>query len=838
MRKHVQKWILDLFPTIVEGINYVINSETEQASARGVLQDCYAALEAIEKALIEGLSKERYSYYENTINEPKNILEELNMNIINEKSTAGIFEQITKQISILQKEITREAEVKLEVVFMPYKASMWDSLESIWKAANEDSNCECYVIPIPYYVRNADVNKIEFCYEGDKFPEDISITHYNDYNLSAHKPDIIYIHNPYDDCNYVTSVHPNYYSSELKKYTDMLVYVPYYITGSNIQESQINLPVFQNMDKMIVQSEKHKEFYKSIIPEDKLAVLGSPKVDRVLYYEKHKHNISNEWGKIIGNKKVVMYNVSISGILEDRIKAIKKMEYVFSIFKERKDVVLLWRPHPLIESTLKSMLPDLVEEYITLKEKFIDENIGIYDDNADVTESIAICDAYIGEGSSSMVHLFGVAGKPIFILNTEIDRKLTEEDRTSLSFFDAYFENDNMWFVCSGLNVLCKMDLKTEKVEVIKKISSNTNPEMIQYCDVMKIENKIYMLPYFSSDMCEYDLEKDILKKKSIPDAAIVNFDRIIRYKDSLFMKPKNYQAIVQYNINSAEYKYHNECIKEFEKISDGKPMFMWGVCVRDNLLLMASSIANKVLEFNMDTWESQVHTVGSEEMNYFGMAFDGKDYWLIPEDGKTIIRWNYETGETREYNNYPPNFKGETRLFRGIVWCGEYMLAFPREANMILEINISTGNMSEYKIKLPYKEGERDICNNMTDTNYYFAKKYDDKYVVALTAYDNSLLIINTETQEFSIKKCRLRLDEVKKYLNTVEQFGEQGENIPYASNESKYFYLEEFIEEYVKLENKNNSEIQKKNYFNNINNMDGTCGEKVHDYIKGAIV
>lgn len=834
MRKHVQKWILELIPTILEGIDYAINPRTEKASARGVLQDCYAAFEAIEKSLEAGLSKGRYTYYEKIINNFKDMLEELNTNIIDEKSTGGISKQITKKISILKKEITNEAEVKLEIAFMPYKASMWDSLESIWIAANEDSKCECYVVPIPYYVKNADVNLVEFHYEGDKFPSEVPITHYDNYNLNDHKPDIIYIHNPYDQYNHVTSIHPNYYSNELKKYTDMLVYVPYFITGDKVPETQEVLPVFVNMDKIILQSEKHKEFYKNILPESKLAALGSPKVDKVLYYEKHKPDIHEEWKEIIGDKKVVMYNVSISGVLQNRIKAIKKIEYVFSIFKNRDDVTLLWRPHPLIESTLKSMAPDLLEEYFRLKEEFINEKIGIYDETDDVTASIAISDAYIGEDSSSMVHLFGVAGKPIFILNPEVDSEPTEEDITSLSFIDAYFEDDDMWFVCSGLNLLCKMDLKSEKVEVVKQVTSSTYPEQIQYSDVIKIENKIYMLPYLSSDMCEYDLEKYILKKKGMPNSAVVNFDRMIRYKEFIFLKPKCYPAIVQYNIKTSDVTYHKKCIDRFKQISNGRPLFTWGVSIRDNLLLIASSIINKVLEFNMDTSESKVHTVGSEEMNYLGMAFDGKDYWLIPDDGKTIVKWNYETGKTTEYNDYPQNFIGETRGFIGIVCCGEYMLAFPREANMIIKIDINTGKMSEFKVDLPYKEGERKSCYNMYGSNYYFVKKYDHKHVIAVTAYDNSILIINTENGECVIKKCELSIDYLRKYISKDEFFGELGENIPYASRENQYFSLEEFIEEYILKENKNNSAIQKKKYSGVINNMNGTCGEKVHNYIK----
>ena len=45
---------------------------------------------------------------------------------------------------------------KKEIVFLPYKASMWDSLESIWQAARADAACHAVVIPIPYAERNAD----------------------------------------------------------------------------------------------------------------------------------------------------------------------------------------------------------------------------------------------------------------------------------------------------------------------------------------------------------------------------------------------------------------------------------------------------------------------------------------------------------------------------------------------------------------------------------------------------------------------------------------------------------------------------------------------------------
>ena len=65
-------------------------------------------------------------------------------------------------------------------------------------------------------------------YEGDCLPTGVPIVKWEDYRLEEERPDIIFIHNPYDDGNNLTSVHPFYYSSNLKKYTQCLVYSPYF----------------------------------------------------------------------------------------------------------------------------------------------------------------------------------------------------------------------------------------------------------------------------------------------------------------------------------------------------------------------------------------------------------------------------------------------------------------------------------------------------------------------------------------------------------------------------------------------------------------------------------
>ena len=80
-----------------------------------------------------------------------------------------IYDRTKEQLLEVQREI-EEIPDKKEIAFMPYKASMWDSLESVYLAAREDKNCEAYVVPIPYFDRKADKTLGTMHYEGAEYP--------------------------------------------------------------------------------------------------------------------------------------------------------------------------------------------------------------------------------------------------------------------------------------------------------------------------------------------------------------------------------------------------------------------------------------------------------------------------------------------------------------------------------------------------------------------------------------------------------------------------------------------------------------------------------------------
>ena len=443
MRKFQKQQILDVIQSL-----HMLHGEIKDSlngkgyeTAQAALADCQEAAIQIGEVIeqIEGTGTQAVScleqYCENVYQTSVQI---------EEVSAQKAYESLEGSLMKAENGV-RNMSVKLETVFLPYKASMWDSLESVWKAADEDPNCDAYVITIPYYDKNPDGSFKEMHYEGDQYPNYVPVTNYEEYDFENRKPDIIYIHNPYDEANFVTSVHPFFYAKNLKKFTEELVYIPYFIleeiSPDNEQavknmEHFCTLPGVFHADRVIVQSEDMRQIYIDVLIktfgedsrhvwEQKILGLGSPKIDKVVNTTKEDLDIPEEWLDIIRKpdgsyKKIVFYNTGVGAILNHDEQMLAKMKDVIKIFNENKDeIALLWRPHPLLQTTISTLRPQLSNEYQKIIDEYKEEGWGIYDDTADIDRAVILSDAYYGD-NSSVVQLYQKTGKPVMIQNVDV----------------------------------------------------------------------------------------------------------------------------------------------------------------------------------------------------------------------------------------------------------------------------------------------------------------------------------------------------------------------------------------------------------------------------------
>jgi hypothetical protein len=369
------------------------------------------------------------------------IIYKLTTSLEDAKTRSNLLKELKAILAAANEEVQKNIPGKLEILFLPYQVSMWDSLESVWMAARDRDDIDCYVVPIPFYDVLPDNSLGNIHYEGDLYPDYVPITSYLKYSIETRRPDVIFFHNPYDENNRVTRIPERYYSRNLKKYTDMLVYIPYFVSEEGgPAEYQCYTTGVLFADRVVVQKgsiyEKYCRVYTNVLKqnglegklipaEQKFLPLGSPKFDKVLNMKCELENLPEKWQKVIlkpdgSRKKIILYNLSISPLLENREQTLKKIDNVFQFFRGTQDeLVLLWRPHPLLIKTIESMVPWLRDAYMQRVRQFQEESWGIYDETPDPNLAMVLSDGYYGD-MSSLVTTYRETGKPIMIQDVYI----------------------------------------------------------------------------------------------------------------------------------------------------------------------------------------------------------------------------------------------------------------------------------------------------------------------------------------------------------------------------------------------------------------------------------
>lgn len=306
---------------------------------------------------------------------------------------------------------------KLRILLMPYKRDMWDSFEGVYKLAVKDPDIDVKVMPIPYTFKAPDGNIMQwfiddfsdvvesrFAVEFQKYPE-------------KGEYDAILIHNPYDECNYVTTLPKNFYSSSLKGLSRALCLIPYGIgTICLLTPGVMNADYVYAENEEVVQSFRYQIMEQGATAEEvdiicqKMILVGSPKYDLNL-----EQTVPEEWKERIKGKKVVLVASSLTAFLEDPDAEMERILNVINEFSEKEDHVVIWREHPLMKPTIMTMRPLLMLQYGAVQKRYIDEDIGIFDRTMDYRIAFSVADVLYSD-PSSLVSVWAQTGKEYHVL--------------------------------------------------------------------------------------------------------------------------------------------------------------------------------------------------------------------------------------------------------------------------------------------------------------------------------------------------------------------------------------------------------------------------------------
>ena len=805
LRVHTKKTILSILSSIMEF----------HSKKNTTFPECVEAVLAVKECLLEAREET-----DSIVKKIDGYCVSIHQDCISKAE--GILREIIADVEDLQ--------AQKRIVFFPYKASMWDSLESIWKESVQDARCECLVVPIPYCKKEN--GALEACYEGMDFPEDVPIVDYREYNLAEDRPDVAYVHNPYDEYNSVTSVFPEYYSYNLKKYVDKLVYVPYYVTSGGVSEQQKQLPIYEHMDYMIAQSELFREGFASYPYYEKVVALGSPKFDRIIHATK---------GEKKGSEKTVMLNTSIACFLKDEKAMLNKLRAVFEAFRQVNGVSLIWRPHPLIEATINSMRPQLRQEYLDLVNYFETNQIGVLDRTPDITDTVAAADAYIGEVYSSVVHLFGVAGKPVFILDNTITTSFSEEEKRSVFISDMIDIQGRRFLISRQYNGLFELQDSWELLRFCGRI-----PQQVQwkstYARLIEMDEKVMLVPYEATASYVYDIQQEGFSQEIKNAESYVYAIAVAKYEDKVFYILQYQAAILEYNVKTKKWKRYDEVFGDFSDVVKRKYQ-LFDVCTNHNNLYIPIKCTNKILRFDMKNGYYQLLMPGNEGERFSGITCDEECLYLAEVNSGNIVRFDYEKQERKDYKmpqDFWANISGavEPIAHLRLIDMGEWIVTIPQNANAMVKVNKETG---ESHLLIPEFWAPVATARNgyepKTSSVAYLGKKLDSTRIIVQRSCDNAIAEIDVAREKYHVHYPKMDPTSYEVFMKDQNGFEKSDVNNIFACMENKWFSLEQFLEDLVSGTLDTIRERQISEISHIACNLDGTAGKKIHDFVMSKI-
>lgn len=291
------------------------------------------------------------------------------------------------------------------IAFLPYKRSMWNSMESVYEECKA-SGAEVHCMPIEYAClkENKEVDYIttDYFMFGDIAERIDSLEH----------ADYIAIHYQYEDHNKVTNMLPKYFTKALKeRYGAKIVYLPY---GIGMGEGHFALqPGCKHVDYAFLESEEQAERFiagwltQGIDFNGRCWGYGSAKLDAM---DKLSAEIPEEWKDQIGNRMVVLLLNSLGPFLKSPFAHMDAYEhYAFNEVKDGNAVI--FRPHPLLRTTIKSMRPDTANRYDFLLQMLESLDHVIIDESEYLERALGVSDRLISD-MSSVVPMWKETGKP------------------------------------------------------------------------------------------------------------------------------------------------------------------------------------------------------------------------------------------------------------------------------------------------------------------------------------------------------------------------------------------------------------------------------------------
>lgn len=518
----------------------------------------------------------------------------------------------------------------------------------------------------------------------------------------------------------------------------------------------------------------------------------------------------DNWQELVREKRVILYNTGVSSLLRGREKRIEKMKWVFQVFQVHPEVVLWWRPHPLEISTLQSMLPELEEQYMEIRQQYIEENIGILDESVDLNRAIAISDAYYGAWSS-VAELYKAAEKPVLFENNNIF------DRHKELYFDVtdfVIIDRDVWFLSSTLNFLFVMNSDTfELTEAIRIPYGNTLEKYMSY-RIAVVGEYLVLVPGRGKWIIRLNLNE-----KKFDKLEIGKYEKSIRfcayavYGECVYMLPAFGNRIIKYNV------IRNEIICERTLREQNRDLLLETIIeVTGSYIYAAEAGGNHIYKYDMQNDTYEKIKLPDEDICLFGIKKAKDLFVLVLSNKNEILLWDEKENRTWKLEALPEGYSDQARPLCDLVKYKEDIYLFPDESDQVFKIN--TGQMVLEQCP-GVEEKERGVKER-----YFTRAKNVGNEIMAFSYWHNQWVVLNPE-ENIVIRKNVIVKDEILDRIadySIFEADDETGRQGVYCAEDQDFYSLQNYIRDVFRVSVSERNTEKKE-----------AVGEKIHKTVAG---
>lgn len=332
---------------------------------------------------------------------------------------------INQQLELIVDSYVKDGK-KRKIIFLPTNTSEWEGMNTLYRQMSQDTQNDIYVMPVPYAERDHNGNPVGNAEIDDDLPThidpSIAILDFRKFDFTHNHPYSLVIADPFDEYESAKTVLPFFYSENLAKYGDELIFCHTYdlddIESEDLKSLEnvkriVKSPGVMYSDLVYVPNENMRDVYLQVLKElyddessaneitenywnQKIQIVAS---DESMKSDSEPNSMS---GNNVPRKKRMLFYTSISDIYTYKDKAMEWIEDSLKTFagsNEKVDVI--WIREDELKDNIRKVFPDGIERFTDIEKQFTANGGAIATYEESISE-IQKADAFYGSAGYFM----------------------------------------------------------------------------------------------------------------------------------------------------------------------------------------------------------------------------------------------------------------------------------------------------------------------------------------------------------------------------------------------------------------------------------------------------